>query len=52
MIEAAPLLVELAQNERDMTQERIEHLMGRKPELRFAYIEEHARFVSEDSLDV
>jgi|TARA_R110002072_G_scaffold35754_12_gene105496 topoisomerase-4 subunit B len=44
--------MELAQNERDMTQERIEHLMGRKPELRFAYIEEHARFVSEDSLDV
>ncbi|MGO1117684.1 DNA topoisomerase IV subunit B [Rhodovibrionaceae bacterium A322] len=44
--------MEQSQNEREMTRERIEHLMGRKPELRFAFIQEHARFVSEDALDV
>ena len=33
------------------TRERVETLMGRRPELRFALICEHARFVA-DSLDV
>ena len=31
---------------------RIEHLMGRKAELRFAFIQENAKFVGADSLDV
>ena len=30
----------------------VEHLMGRKPELRFQFIQENARFVAEDDLDV
>ncbi|MEX2629927.1 MAG: DNA topoisomerase IV subunit B [Tistlia sp.] len=34
------------------TAERVEQLMGRKPELRFAFIQEHARFVETDTLDV
>jgi topoisomerase-4 subunit B len=29
------------------TRERVESLMGRKPELRFAFIQEHARSVDE-----
>jgi len=32
------------------TESLVERLMGRKPELRFQYIQEHARFVEE--LDV
>jgi len=38
--------------ERRLAEERVEQLMGRKPELRFAFIQEHARFVTADSLDV
>jgi topoisomerase-4 subunit B len=38
--------------ERKLTAERVEHLMGRKPELRFAFIQEHARFVAPEALDV
>ena len=30
----------------------VERLMGKKPELRFQYIQENARFVDEDELDV
>ncbi len=30
----------------------VEHLMGRKPELRFRFIQENARFVEEGDLDV
>ncbi len=30
----------------------VERLMGRKPELRFAFIQERARFLGEDALDV
>ena len=29
------------------TADLVEQLMGRKPELRFAFIQEHARFVEE-----
>ena len=29
------------------TADLVESLMGRKPELRFAYIQEHARFVQD-----
>jgi topoisomerase-4 subunit B len=36
---------------RRATAERVETLMGRRPELRFALIAEHARFVA-DTLDV
>ena len=32
------------------TEDRVESLMGRKPELRFAFIQENAKFV--DNLDV
>ena len=35
---------------RPRTEARVESLMGRKPELRFAFIEENARFVAD--LDV
>ena len=38
--------------ERRLAEERVEQLMGRKAELRFAFIQEHARFVTADSLDV
>jgi topoisomerase-4 subunit B len=31
---------------------RVEELMGRKPELRFAFIQERARFLDDDALDV
>jgi topoisomerase-4 subunit B len=30
----------------------VERLMGKKPELRFQYIQENARFVDEGGLDV
>ena len=40
-----------AEPDRALTKDRVETLMGRKPELRFALISEHARFVT-DSLDV
>src|SRR5690625_4106799 len=38
--------------ERRLAEERVEQLMGRKAELRFAFIQEHARFVTADNLDV
>ena len=34
------------------TADLVESLMGRKPELRFAFIQERARFVGEQALDV
>ena len=40
------------QGEERLTRERVEQLMGRKPELRFAFIQENARFVAADELDV
>ncbi len=40
-----------AEPDRALTKDRVETLMGRRPELRFALISEHARFVT-DSLDV
>jgi topoisomerase-4 subunit B len=40
------------QQEERQARERVEHLMGRKPELRFAFIQENARFVAADELDV
>ncbi|MFO1118929.1 MAG: DNA topoisomerase IV subunit B [Rhodospirillales bacterium] len=42
---------EAGEPDRRATRERVETLMGRRPELRFALICEHARFVA-DSLDV
>ncbi len=44
------LRVEVARDDRKRTEARVESLMGRKPELRFAFIEENARFVAD--LDV
>ena len=44
------LQVEIPAKDRKRTEERVESLMGRKPELRFAFIQEHAKFVSD--LDV
>ena len=38
------------QHESQMTAELVEQLMGSKPELRFQYIQEHAKFV--DDLDI
>ena len=40
-----------AKSDTRATRERVETLMGRRPELRFALICEHARFVA-DTLDV
>ena len=42
--------VRIADDDRQKTAERVESLMGRKPELRFAFIQENAEFVSD--LDV
>jgi topoisomerase-4 subunit B len=36
------LRVVIPEESRAATEERIEHLMGRKPELRLAFIQEHA----------
>ncbi len=44
------LRVEIADDDRARTEDRIESLMGRKPELRFRFIQENAKFVSD--LDV
>ncbi len=40
------LRVEVAADRRARTDERVESLMGRRPELRFAFIQENARFVA------
>jgi topoisomerase-4 subunit B len=40
------------QGEEKAARQRVEQLMGRKPELRFAFIQENARFVAADELDV
>ncbi len=44
------LRVVLSDDAVDFTKERVESLMGRKPELRFAFIQEHAKFV--EDLDI
>jgi topoisomerase-4 subunit B len=36
----------------DEAEDLVERLMGRKPELRFAFIQENAAFVDVDDLDV
>jgi topoisomerase-4 subunit B len=43
--------VTIAEDEGE-TGELVERLMGKKPELRFQYIQENARFVDDDELDV
>ncbi len=40
------LRVEVAADERDRTDRQVESLMGRRPELRFAFIQENARLVA------
>ncbi|WP_029008173.1 DNA topoisomerase IV subunit B [Azospirillum halopraeferens] len=40
------------QDDADRTRGLVESLMGRRPELRFRYIQEHARFVDADAIDV
>ena len=44
------LRVDVPPDARAATEDRVESLMGRKPELRFAFIQENARFA--DNLDV
>ncbi|MGD9638917.1 MAG: DNA topoisomerase IV subunit B [Alphaproteobacteria bacterium] len=34
------------------TARRVEHLMGKKPELRFKFIQERAKFIESDNLDI
>ncbi len=46
------LRVTVTEDDVERAATRIEHLMGRKPELRFAFIQENAKFVGADSLDV
>lgn len=44
------LKIGVQEADRDTTKERVEHLMGKKPELRFQFIQEHA--TSLESLDI
>jgi len=46
------LKVVAAPEDRAATSELVENLMGRKPELRFQFIQEHARMVEEQELDL
>ena len=46
------LKVVAAPEERAATNALVESLMGRKPELRFQFIQEHARLVETQELDV
>ncbi|MEX0924108.1 MAG: DNA topoisomerase IV subunit B [Rhodovibrionaceae bacterium] len=46
------LRVTVKEDEVQEAANRIEHLMGRKPELRFAFIQENAKFVGAETLDV
>ena len=39
--------VEIADSTRKQTDSLVERLMGRKPELRFAFIQENAKFAKE-----
>ena len=44
--------VSIDEEERGETGDLVERLMGKKPELRFQYISENARFVEDEGLDV
>ena len=44
--------VSMDEEERGETGDLVERLMGKKPELRFQYISENARFVEDEGLDV
>jgi topoisomerase-4 subunit B len=46
------LRVVLLTDDREDTADSVERLMGTKPEARFAFIQEHAEFASEEMLDV
>ncbi len=46
------LKVEIAEDEEDMASERVEHLMGRKPELRFRFIQEQSQLRGGDLSEV
>ncbi len=46
------LRVEMKDDERSTTADVIDRLMGTRPEARFAFITERARFVAEDALDI
>ena len=41
-----------AADDREDTAESVERLMGTKAEARFAFVQKHAEFASEDMLDV
>ena len=46
------LKVEIAQDERALTTEIVDQLMGNKPEARFRFIQERAEFAQPDALDI
>jgi topoisomerase-4 subunit B len=46
------LQVQLLGDDRDITSQIVEQLMGNKPEERFRFISERAQFVTEDVLDI
>jgi topoisomerase-4 subunit B len=46
------LRVVLVDTERAKTSKSVDHLMGTKPEARFAFIQERAAFASDEMLDV
>jgi topoisomerase-4 subunit B len=45
------LRVMLAPEDRSFTSERVEELMGRRPELRFRFIQENAGRIAAEALD-
>ena len=48
---ARVLRVMLAPEDRSFTSERVEELMGRRPELRFRFIQENAGRIAAEALD-
>ena len=46
------LRVKVVADDRKTTDKSVERLMGNKPELRFAFIQERAEFADEAALDV
>jgi topoisomerase-4 subunit B len=46
------LKVVIAPEDRATTSTMVENLMGRRPELRFQFIQEHARTVADAEIDV
>jgi topoisomerase-4 subunit B len=46
------LRVDVALEDQEATADSVERLMGNKPEARFAFIQERAKFAAADALDI